>query len=229
MHPTGLGRWDKMRKELNDIQFKQPWDRKISKGFFRGSRTSAERDDLIKLSRSRPEMIAAEYTKNQAYKSEKDILYAKQPAATVHLHDHCQYKYLFNFKGVAASFRHKHLFMCNSLVFNMRPENEKDEYLEFYYQAMYANYHYVPITSGKNAESMDPRHGRQRATNPLELQIEQQGLMDPDELTTSEEIRYTMDYFMRHDEKAQEIANRGYKFVKEKLSFKNIECYGRRF
>lgn len=42
-----------------------------------------------------------------------------------------QYAYLFNFRGVAASFRHKHLFLCRSLVFHVG-----SEWLEFYYPAM---------------------------------------------------------------------------------------------
>ncbi|KAJ8301382.1 hypothetical protein KUTeg_020369 [Tegillarca granosa] len=47
-----------------------PWDKKIPKGFFRGSRTSSERDPLIRLSRAEPELVDAEYTKNQAWKSD---------------------------------------------------------------------------------------------------------------------------------------------------------------
>ena len=30
----------------------------------------------------------------------------------VSLEDHCSYQYLFNYRGVAASFRLKHLFLC---------------------------------------------------------------------------------------------------------------------
>ena len=36
------------------------------------------------------------------------------------LEEHCRYRYLLNARGVAASFRYKHLFLCNSLVFNVR-------------------------------------------------------------------------------------------------------------
>lgn len=46
------------------------WGDKINKAFFRGSRTSAERDALVLLSREQPELIDAQYTKNQAWKSE---------------------------------------------------------------------------------------------------------------------------------------------------------------
>ncbi len=45
------------------------WKTKQSIAFFRGSRTNAERDALILLSRSRPDLVDAKYTKNQAWKS----------------------------------------------------------------------------------------------------------------------------------------------------------------
>lgn len=41
------------------------WAKKLRKGFFRGSRTSNERDPLILLSRENPELVDAQYTKNQ--------------------------------------------------------------------------------------------------------------------------------------------------------------------
>ena len=43
--------------------------KKLSKAFFRGSRTSDERDPLVLLSREQPELVDAQYTKNQAWKS----------------------------------------------------------------------------------------------------------------------------------------------------------------
>ena len=67
-----------------------PWERKNSLGFFRGSRytwsrcdkinnccsfvidrTSAERDPLVLLSRESPGLVDAQYTRNQAWKSEE--------------------------------------------------------------------------------------------------------------------------------------------------------------
>jgi protein glucosyltransferase len=41
---------------------------------------------------------------------------------------------------VAASFRFKHLFLCNSLVFHVG-----DEWLEFFYDAMKPWVHYIPV------------------------------------------------------------------------------------
>ena len=48
-----------------------PWEKKAKLGFFRGSRTSAERDPLVLLSRARPQLVDAAYTRNQAWKSDK--------------------------------------------------------------------------------------------------------------------------------------------------------------
>ena len=114
-YPSGIGRWDLMRKKLLLAASKWPWDKKQQQAFFRGSRTSGERDNLVLLSREQPKLFDASYTKNQAWKSKKDTL-GLDPAPEVSLEDHCQFKYLFNFRGVAASFRFKHLFLCGSLV-----------------------------------------------------------------------------------------------------------------
>ncbi|CAL8406791.1 unnamed protein product [Arctogadus glacialis] len=139
IYPTGLGRWDLMRDDLERSSAQWPWKNKDPKGFFRGSRTSAERDPLILLSRENPELVDAEYTKNQAWKSERDTL-GRPPAKEIPLVDHCKYKYLFNFRGVAASFRLKHLFLCGSLVFHVG-----DEWHEFFYGQLRPWVHYVPL------------------------------------------------------------------------------------
>jgi protein glucosyltransferase len=68
-----------------------PWNKKETKAFFRGSRTSAERDPLVLLSRKEPNLVEAAYTKNQAWKSDADTLGAK-PAEEIKLEDHCKYK-----------------------------------------------------------------------------------------------------------------------------------------
>lgn len=142
LYPTGIGRWDLRRQELQDVSEKKyPWSKKRKLAFFRGSRTSNERDALILLSRKHPELVDAQYTKNQAWKSPQDTLNA-EPAKEISLEDHCQYKYLFNFRGVAASFRFKHLFLCKSLVIHVG-----SEWLEFFYSALKPWVHYVPIHS----------------------------------------------------------------------------------
>ncbi|XP_032897594.1 protein O-glucosyltransferase 1 isoform X1 [Amblyraja radiata] len=139
IYPTGLGRWDLMTKDMKTSAEEWPWEKKVSKGFFRGSRTSSERDPLILLSREDPLLVDAEYTKNQAWKSEKDTL-GNPPAKEIPLVEHCKYKYLFNFRGVAASFRFKHLFLCGSLVFHVG-----NEWLEFFYPQLKPWMHYIPV------------------------------------------------------------------------------------
>lgn len=103
-----------------------------------------ERDPLVRLSRKEPELVDAEYTKNQAWRSKADTL-GKDPASEIKLEDHCNYKYLFNFRGVAASFRFKHLFLCDSVVFHVG-----DDWLEFFYPAMRPWVHYIPVSRGLN-------------------------------------------------------------------------------
>lgn len=51
-------------------------------------------------------------------------------------------RYLFNFRGVAASFRLKHLFLCGSLVFHVG-----EEWLEFFYPQLKPWVHYIPVQS----------------------------------------------------------------------------------
>lgn len=65
-----VGRWDLHRVHLAKTGNKTVWEDKAKKAFFRGSRTSSERDPLVILSREHPELVDAQYTKNQAWKSE---------------------------------------------------------------------------------------------------------------------------------------------------------------
>lgn len=148
LYPTGIGRWDKHRKALSEEAKKYPWNEKLNKGFFRGSRTSSERDALIMLSRKNLKLVDAAYTKNQAWKSDADTLNAP-PAEEVSFEEHCKYKYLFNFRGVAASFRFKHLFLCKSLVFHVG-----NEWIEFFYPAMKPWIHYVPVDKNISKEKI---------------------------------------------------------------------------
>lgn len=140
-YPTGLGRWDVMREKLNQAASNHPWPEKKSRAFFRGSRTSDERDSLVILSRKFPNLVKAQYTKNQAWKSMADTLGA-EPVKDIPMEKHCSYKYLFNFRGVAASFRFRHLFLCQSLVIHVG-----DEWKEFFYDALVPNYHFIQVSA----------------------------------------------------------------------------------
>lgn len=139
------------------------------KSFFRGSRTSDERDALVLLSRTHPSLIDAQYTKNQAWKSPADTLHA-EPAAEVSLEDHCQYKYLFNLRGVAASFRFKHLFLCGSLVIHFG-----DEWSEFFYGSLKPWIHYVPMAADASQEDILKLLNFLRNHDELAKKIAQQG------------------------------------------------------
>lgn len=71
LYPKGIGRWDKVKKSIIKEMEKWPWEKKKDIAFFRGSRTSNERDELIYLSRELPDLVNAAYTKNQSWKSKK--------------------------------------------------------------------------------------------------------------------------------------------------------------
>ncbi|RWS14624.1 hypothetical protein B4U79_09727 [Dinothrombium tinctorium] len=136
-HPMGIGRWDLLRSSISKNS--PNWEMKKPIAFFRGSRTSSERDPLIYLSRKNPDIIEARYTKNQAWRSKADTL-GDEPASIVSFEHHCVYKYLFNLRGVAASFRHRHLFLCKSVVLNV-----ESTWIEFYYNQLKPWIHYIPI------------------------------------------------------------------------------------
>ncbi|XP_052354856.1 protein O-glucosyltransferase 1-like [Oncorhynchus keta] len=123
-----------------------PWKRKESRGFFRGSRTSPERLQtwwMLSTPRTRPESLSGTTNANVcvtvAFLFNKDTL-GRPPAQEIPLVEHCQYKYLFNFRGVAASFRLKHLFLCGSLVFHVGRE-----WMEFFYPQLLPWVHYIPV------------------------------------------------------------------------------------
>ncbi|SPP83006.1 O-glucosyltransferase rumi [Drosophila guanche] len=169
LHPRGIGRWDLMREKLEKHAAAIPWSQKRELGFFRGSRTSDERDSLILLSRRSPELVEAQYTKNQGWKSPKDTLDAP-PADEVSFEDHCKYKYLFNFRGVAASFRLKHLFLCQSLIFHVG-----DEWQEFFYDQLKPWVHYVPLKNYPSEQEYEQLLTFFRKNDALAQEIAQRG------------------------------------------------------
>lgn len=136
-YPTGIGNWNKTRNLIRNHSLS--WEQKMNMTFFRGSRTSPARDPIITFSRNFPNFLDAKYTKNQAWRSKADTL-GHEPAPTVAFEDHCNFKYLLNVRGVAASFRYKHLFLCNSLVLNLG-----SDWIEFFYPALKPWVHFIPI------------------------------------------------------------------------------------
>ncbi|KAI1301540.1 O-glucosyltransferase rumi -like protein [Halotydeus destructor] len=138
-YPTGIGNWGRTSRMIATTGVS--WSEKRDIAFFRGSRTSADRDPLIVLSRNKPDKVDAQYTKNQAWRSPADTL-GKEPAPVIRFEEQCKYKYLINLRGVAASFRYKHLFMCKSVVLNV-----ESDLIEYFYPLLKPWVHYVPISS----------------------------------------------------------------------------------
>ncbi|KAL5518147.1 hypothetical protein EMCRGX_G003832 [Ephydatia muelleri] len=203
LEPIGLGRWDLKRDTVTRKALESPWNKKTPVAFFRGSRTSADRDPLVLFSRSHPHIVDAAYTKNQAWRSDQvrgtspfltsHTLFFQdtlgEPAAQeVSLEDHCKYRYLFNFRGVAASFRFKHLFLCKSLVLHVG-----SEWVEFFYPLLKPWVHYIPV--------------------------------DPD----MKEIGWVelMEFVRSNDKIVEAIAARGHNHIWKHLKMDDITCYWR--
>ena len=138
LYPRGLGRFDLKRKSILAAAEALPWDERKDVAFFRGARTTPERDPIVFFSDAHPELLDARYTPN--YKKESGLP-GVEPVEPVELEAHCEYKYLLNARGVAASFRFKHLFLCQSLVFNVGD----GDWLEFFYPALQPYVHYIPL------------------------------------------------------------------------------------
>ena len=65
-----------MTKRITTVADNQPWNKKADIGFFRGSRTSRDRDPLILLSRKKPHLVDAKFTKNQVRSGRNELKYS---------------------------------------------------------------------------------------------------------------------------------------------------------
>ncbi|XP_017102097.3 O-glucosyltransferase rumi [Drosophila bipectinata] len=147
-YPHGLGRWDWMRQHLAASGAKILWKTKKQLGFFRGSRSSPDRDNVVILSKRYPNLVDAQYTLNVADRFTSHIL-TSDPAEEVPLAEHCHFKYLFSIRGVAASFRLRHILLCRSLVLHVG-----DQWQEFFYAQLKPWVHYVPVASNASVEDI---------------------------------------------------------------------------
>ena len=123
---------------------KWPWADKLNQVFFRGSRTDRSRDPLIRLGQTHPEQFDVALTASGSQKVNANAVAdgLGPMAPQVSMEDHCQYRHLFNFKGVAASFRYKYLFLCKSVVYQVT-----SEWREFFYDELLPWVHYIPVAA----------------------------------------------------------------------------------
>ncbi|HEX4960374.1 MAG TPA: glycosyl transferase family 90 [Thermoanaerobaculia bacterium] len=136
-------RWDLSRRELLDAGAAVSWEEKKPAVFFRGSRTNETRDPYILSSQKRPDLWDVRYTLNQSREQTDYVTKVLKlaPAEPVSPRDHCAYRYLLNFDGVAASFRLKNVLACGGLVFYVDPK-----WVEFFYAKLVPGEHYVPLS-----------------------------------------------------------------------------------
>merc|ERR1712032_1567541 len=98
-------------------------------------------DDLINVvAKAHPTLVDAKYTKGTSQRA--DALRRDPAAPQVKMEDHCAYRFLLDIRGVTASFRFRHLFLCRSLVFHVVAE---PEWLEWFHAGLVPWVHYVPV------------------------------------------------------------------------------------
>ena len=68
LYPRGLGRFDIKRDSIIAAGAIKPWDNRKDVAFFRGARTTPQRDAIIRFSNEHPDLMDAAYTPN--YKKE---------------------------------------------------------------------------------------------------------------------------------------------------------------
>lgn len=135
--------WPRMREEMLSASALVPWAKKESSVFFRGSRTNKVRDGIVYQMHGQSKWNVG-YTPNQSKRSNDKVTRELRMSFSeqVLLSEHCKYKYLLNFDGVAASFRLKNILLCGSLVFYAEPK-----WLENWYYMLIPWVHYVPTVS----------------------------------------------------------------------------------
>lgn len=136
-------RWDLTRRDLLDAGNAIPWEEKKPLVFFRGSRTNETRDPYVLHSKEQPGLWDVRYTLNQSQQQTDYVTNVLKltPAEPIPPRDHCAYRYLLNFDGVAASFRLKNVLACGGLVFYVEPK-----WVEFFYAKLVPGEHYVPLS-----------------------------------------------------------------------------------
>lgn len=136
-------RWDLTRRDLLDAGDAYSWEEKKPVVFFRGSRTNETRDPYILYAQKHPDLWDVRYTLNQSQQQTDYVtkVLGLTPAETVSPRDHCAFRYLLNFDGVAASFRLKNVLACGGLVFYVEPR-----WVEFFYSKLVPGEHYVPLS-----------------------------------------------------------------------------------
>jgi lipopolysaccharide biosynthesis glycosyltransferase len=136
-------RWDLTRLDLLQAGDALTWEEKKPAVFFRGSRTNETRDPYVLYAQQHPDLWDVRYTLNQSREQTEYVTHTLKlaPAETVSPRDHCAWRYLLNFDGVAASFRLKNVLACGGLVFYVDPQ-----WVEFFYAKLVPGEHYVPLS-----------------------------------------------------------------------------------
>ncbi|XP_075448459.1 protein O-glucosyltransferase 3 isoform X3 [Ascaphus truei] len=113
------------------------WSNKTEQAFFRGRDSREERLQLIRLSKSYPDLLDAGITGYFFFREmEKEL--GKAPL--IGFFDFFKYKYQVNMDGTVAAYRFPYLMLGDSLVLK-----QASPYYEHFYTALKPWKHYIPI------------------------------------------------------------------------------------
>jgi len=144
---------DRTRKLVFAAREKYPWNKKVAKGFWRGSTTGGysradtwqelDRAKLVLVSLAYPGLVDARFHQVvQCDKSVPQLLKEKgMVSKAVSKGDHLKYKYLVDVDGNSCSFeRYFWLLLSNSLVIKQVSPN-----VQWYYGALQPYEHFLPV------------------------------------------------------------------------------------
>ena len=192
------------QKNVDNMNAKYPWSKKIEKGFWRGH-------EQITLPNMVPfRLRAAETTHKGADKDlyDIDMVGGYDPkykyANKVEMFDHAAYKYLVHIDGSTVSSRFMKLLAMNSVVLK-----HESVWYEFFEHALRPYEHFIPFHWGV----------RDKDGDIPELDNGQQWPGEHANLTA--QIKWAQ----ANDAEAQQIGLRGQKFAREHLTIPAAECY----
>ena len=200
--PEHVGSYAEHREKTLRVEKETPWDKKISKLFWRGSMSvgTADREAMLGVS------------KNYAWNDAKAIDW-RNPDGHVSMEDHCKWKFHGFPEGVTYSGRLRYLQNCKAVIVTHEPR---------WIQHWTHLYNSDPASPDQNIVFVPPYEG----PNPgVEVHDGGNVRMDKTWLRLPE----VMDELLKNDTKAQQIAENQWSFFRERyVSPASAACYWRK-
>jgi len=200
------GTWENfVRKDAPQVAASNPWSTKKDQAVWRGTETNGRREwveeGLYKSDAATKAMFDVAFSAGYRGEGHK---YAKYKS----IQDHAKYKFLLHIDGTGYSSRYMKLVALNSIALK-----QQSPHYEFFEPALQPFVHYLPFSiDGKGDEQgLEELTHAQVDANYIDLA----------------NITGTMKWAIDHDDKAQQIAQNGMKFVHDYMNMDGAYCYWR--